>query len=169
MADVKKLLMIDDEEDLCFIVKANLEDTGQFEVITLSDPTRAEETVKAQKPDVILLDVVMPQRKGTEVVEALKKDPATKAIPIIMVSGKGEMVYNRKKDEFKWMPNNPLVANRGEMPDAKGAEALAEAYGVADYVSKPFTTDLLLEVINDVLKKTQKRKPADEGSSEPGM
>jgi len=165
MPEQIKIMMIDDEEDLCFIVKGNLEDTGLFEVITLSDPTQAEAKVKSENPDVILLDVVMPQRKGTEVVESLKKDPATKHIPIIMVSGKGEMVYNRKKDEFKWMPNNPLVADRGDMPDVKGAEALAEAYGVSDYISKPFTTDLLVEVINEVLSKNKKHKPAKD---EPG-
>jgi len=165
MPEPIKIMMIDDEEDLCFIVKANLEDTGLFEVVTLSDPTKAEEAVKSENPDVILLDVVMPQRKGTEVVESLKKDPETKSIPIIMVSGKGEMIYSRKKDEFKWMPNNPLVADRGDMPEAKGAEALAEAYGVSDYVSKPFTTDLLVEVINEVLSKKKKQKPAQDEPS----
>lgn len=163
MSDKIKVVMIDDEEDLCFIVKANLEDTGRFEVATVSNPLQAEEVVRREQPEVVLLDVVMPQRKGTEVAAALKKDPALKTIPVIMVSGKGEMVYNKKKDEFRWMPNNPLVSQRGDLPEAKGAEALAQAYGVADYVSKPFTTDLLIEVITEVVNKNKKRAaPADE-------
>jgi len=124
--------------------------------VTQTDPQQAENTIRQEKPDVVLMDVVMPGRKGTEVVAALKKDPETKKIPIIMVSGKGEMVFNKGKDEFKWVPNSKIVKDRGELPDARGAEALAEAYHVNDYVSKPFTTDLLAQVIEDVLKATKK-------------
>lgn len=156
MSDKKKILMIDDEKDLCELVKANLEDTGYFEVTTLSNPHDAEKVVAQVVPDLILMDVVMPARKGNEIVQALKKNDATKKIPVIMVSGKGEMVFNKGKNEFKWLPNNPLAKQRGDLPEAKGSEALAEAYGVADYVAKPFTTDLLVEVINEVLKRTGK-------------
>ena len=161
MADKIKVVLIDDEQDLCFVVKANLEDIGDYEVVTCSAPLQAEEVIRQANPDVILLDVVMPERKGTEVVESLRKDPALKKIPVILVSGKGEMVYNRKKDEFKWMPNNPAVVGRGDLPSAKGAEALANAYGVADYISKPFMTDVLVEVINEVVQR-YKRKPLAE-------
>jgi len=163
MAEKVKVVMVDDEKDLCFIVKANLEDTGNYEVATTSDPHMAEDVIRREKPDIILLDVVMPGRKGTEVVASLKKENDIKTIPIIMVSGKGEMVYNKKKDEFKWMPNSPLVNDRGNLPDAKGAEALAEAYGVTDYVSKPFTTDLLIEIINEVLATAKKRSAQPPG------
>lgn len=159
MSEKIKIVMIDDEQDLCFIVKANLEDTGNFEVTTTSNPLEAEEVIQRVRPDVILLDVVMPQRKGTDIIASMKKNPGMKAIPVIMVSGKGEMVYNKKKDEFKWMPNNPLVKERGDLPDVKGAEALAQAYGVVDYVSKPFATDLLIEVINQTVAKSHRSNP----------
>ena len=162
MADKTKIVMIDDEEDLCLMVKANLEDMGEFEVATTTKPLEAENFVNQEKPDLILLDVVMPERQGSEVVEALKKNPETQGIPIIMVSGKGEMVYNRKKDDFKWMPNSKVVQCRGDIPDVKGAEALSGAYGVDDYVSKPFTTDLLVEVINEVLSRYKKEEDSDE-------
>jgi len=161
-----KILMIDDEEDLCVVVKANLEDTGEFEVVTLSKPQEAENVIRQENPDVILLDVVMPERKGTEIVAALKKDAELKTIPVIMVSGKGEMVYNKRKDEFKWMPNNPNVAKRGDLPDAKGAEALSQAYGADDYVSKPFTTELLVDIIKDVVSKKRKRSAPPEEESQ---
>jgi CheY-like chemotaxis protein len=157
MAETPKIVVIDDEEDLCLVVKENLEETGKFLVETLSDPMKAEEFIRAQKPDVILLDVVMPQREGPDVMAALKRDPELKAIPVIIVSGKGEMVYNKKKDEFKWMPNSKLVQNRGQLPDVKGAEALAEAYQAVDYVSKPFTTEILVTVLEDVLGRFKKR------------
>lgn len=157
MADKIKVVMIDDEEDLCLMVKDNLEDTGEFEVATCSNPAQAVDFVAAQAPALILLDVVMPNVKGPEILEALKKNEDTKRIPIIMVSGKGEMVYNKKKHDFKWVPNSQIVQERGELPDLKGAEALAEAYGAQDYVSKPFATEMLVEVIKDVLQRCTKQ------------
>jgi len=161
MSEKIKVVMIDDEEDLCLMVKCNLEEKGNYEVATLSDPKQAESFVKQEMPDIILLDVVMPERRGPDVVIALKKDNDLKRIPIVMVSGKGEMVYNKKKDDFKWIPNSQLVKERGELPDVKGAEALAEAYSVDDYISKPFATDLLIQVLEEVLKRTKKRAPEE--------
>ena len=168
MPEKIKIVMIDDEEDLCQLVKANLEDKGEFQVVTLTNPDQAEDFIRQQNPDLILLDNVMPKRKGSDIVKVLKKDVTTKRIPIIMVSGKGEMVYNKKKSEFKWVPNNPLVRDRGQLPDVKGAEALSQAYGVDDYISKPFTTDILVEVIQDVLKRRKKVTP-EEGAPEQGV
>ena len=165
MSDKTKIVMIDDEPDLCVMVKANLEDTGSFDVVTTSEPQDAEKVIGEVTPDVILLDVVMPGRSGQEVVAALKNKDEFKRIPIIMVSGKGEMVFDKRRNEFKWMPNNPLAQNRGDLPDVKGAEALSEAYGVTDYVSKPFNTDLLVQVINDVVERTKKRSSSSEDES----
>jgi len=165
MSDKTKIVMIDDEPDLCVMVKANLEDTGSFDVVTTSEPQDAEKVIGEVTPDVILLDVVMPGRSGQEVVAALKNKDEFKRIPIIMVSGKGEMVFDKRRSEFKWMPNNPLAQNRGDLPDVKGAEALSEAYGVTDYVSKPFNTDLLVQVINDVVERTKKRSSSSEDES----
>lgn len=164
MSDVVKIVMIDDEPDLCTVVKENLEETGRFTVAALSDPLQAEEFIRMNTPDVILLDVVMPQREGPDIVRALKKDPELKRIPVIIVSGKGEMVYNKKKEEFKWLPNSPLVKSRGDLPDIKGAEALAEFYGVADYLSKPFTTDILIQVLEDVLSRYRKKSDTEDAA-----
>ncbi len=158
MSEKKKIVMIDDEQELCFMVKGNLEDTGAFVVVTTSNALEAETLVQREKPDIVLLDVVMPGRRGNEIAISLRKNPETKNIPIVMVSGKGEMIYNKKKDEFKWQPNNPMTKGRGNLPEAKGADALSEAYGVDDYVSKPFTTELLVEVINGVFEKRKKAK-----------
>ena len=164
MAEKTKIVMIDDEPDLCLIVRSVLEDTGEFTVATTSNPLDAENVIAAENPELILLDVVMPGRNGQDIVASLKRNDATKRIPIIMVSGKGEMVFDKKKKEFKWMPNNPAARARGDLPDVKGAEALAQAYGVTDYVSKPFTTDLLVNVIKEVLAKTGKQSTSSDES-----
>ncbi|MFH1360787.1 MAG: response regulator [Candidatus Omnitrophota bacterium] len=170
MSEKKKIVMIDDEPDLCLLVKGNLEETGEFNVVTHSDPLTAEALIQQEKPDLVLLDNVMKGKKGSEIAQALKKKDETKEIAIIMVSGKGEMVYSRKRDQFQWLPNNPMAQSRGEIVEGKDPQVLSTAYGVDDYVSKPFTTDLLIEVINDVLKKKQKQKEKEtEEENKPGI
>ena len=87
---MKKILIIDDEEDLTFFVKANLELSGEYEVVIA---TRGKEGVKVAgryRPDIILLDIMMPQMSGFEVLEHLKKNSATLSIPVIMLSAKGD-------------------------------------------------------------------------------
>lgn len=163
MSEKTKVVMIDDEEDLCLLVKANLEETGEFEVVTSSNSAGVETLIRETRPDLVLLDVVMPGRKGSDLIADIRKDDAMRGIPIIVVSGKGEMVYDRKTDEFKWKPNAPLVKDRGTLPEGRSAESLASAYHVDDYVSKPFTTELLIEVIGEVLKK---RKNQDQPKAE---
>lgn len=162
MSDKSKIVLIDDEADLCLLVKGNLEGTGEFEVVATSDPLQAENLCRSEQPDLILLDNVMPGRKGSDIVKTLKKDDTTKNIPIIMISGKGEMIFSRKKGQFQWQPNNPVAQARGEVVEGKNPEALAQAYGVDDYVSKPFTTEVLAQVIKDVLEKAKKRREAAE-------
>ncbi len=166
MGNKIKLVMVDDEEDLCLIVKANLEGTGGFEVTTVSRPQEAVGVIEQTVPDVILLDVVMPEVKGQEIIAALKKSGTARGIPVIIVSGKGEMVFNKRRHDFKWMPNSRVVKERGELPDVKGAEALAQAYGVDDYVSKPFTTELLVQVIHEVLDRRRKAAEPEEEAPE---
>jgi len=166
MADKIKVAMIDDEMDLCLLVKGNLEETGEFTVVASADPQNAEQFIKQELPDVVLLDNVMPDRMGSEIAKLLKKDETTRRIPIIMVSGKGEMVYNKKKQDFQWIPNNPLAQKRGKLPEVKGSEALAGAYGVDDYISKPFATEVLVDVIKEVLKA--KKKVPKEQEDGPG-
>ena len=167
MGDKIKLLMVDDEKDLTMIMKSNLEFSGKFEVIVSNDPLKAEELVESEKPDLVLLDVVMPQRKGSEIAQALKQNPKTKDIPIVMVSGRGEMVYHKNKDTFKWEPNRRIVAERGDLPEGRSAETLSDAYGVDDYIAKPFSTELLIQVIEDVLeRKRRDSQEKDEGAGD---
>jgi len=167
MADKVRIVMIDDEPELCLLVKSNLEDTGEFEVTTTSDPLTAENLCLQQKPDLILLDNVMPGKKGEEIAKSLKKNPETKRIPIIVVSGKGEMIYDKKKKQFQWQPSNPMAKQRGKIIDEKSPERAAAAYGVEDYISKPFTTELLVEVIKGVLERC--KKSASDEDEEPGV
>jgi len=83
-----KILVVDDEESLVELLRTNLERDG-YEVITASDGNAAIEIAERQKPDLILLDWMMPKKDGFEVCKVLR--PKTKA-PIIMVTAKGEEI-----------------------------------------------------------------------------
>ncbi|MFH1767661.1 MAG: response regulator [Candidatus Omnitrophota bacterium] len=146
-----KIVVIDDERDICLLIKENLEITGRFAVITTSSPLEAEQLCQQEQPDLILMDVVMPNRKGSDIVESLKKDPGTKRIPIIIMSGLGEMVYFKDKDKWSWLPNMPIVKERGEIIHEFNPNIAAQAYGVRAYIDKPFGAKRLIELIDEVL------------------
>ena len=82
----KKVLVIDDEVDLLKIIKLNLEGTDSYEVSTLSSAKDIVSQVHIFKPDIILLDILMPGFDGIETCEMLNKDSVGEHIPIIILS-----------------------------------------------------------------------------------
>ena len=82
----KTILIIDDEEDFCHFVKLNLEETKHFEVLTAYNGPDGIDLAIRYQPDLILLDIIMPNMTGTEVAEALRNNKATKDIPIIFLT-----------------------------------------------------------------------------------
>jgi len=86
-ADEKtRVLVIDDEERFTKMVKLNLEGTGMYTVQTLNESRKAIEAARDFLPNIILLDVVMPEADGGDVANGLRTRTATKRIPIIFVS-----------------------------------------------------------------------------------
>ncbi len=84
--DKKKVMVVDDEQDFLRIVKLNLESAGEYEVLTLSNTKNIVAEVNRFKPDVLLLDLLMPSVGGMEVCEMLNADPVGKRTSIIIVS-----------------------------------------------------------------------------------
>jgi len=82
---MKKIMVVDDEEDVLETVAMVLEQNG-FETITADNGKNGISEAKKHKPDLILLDVMMPDMTGYEVVETLKQDARTKGIRIILLS-----------------------------------------------------------------------------------
>jgi CheY-like chemotaxis protein len=76
----KKILLVDDEKNFCTLLKMNLEKRGPFEVLTTSNPQEVLKLAKAIKPDLILLDILMPEMDGMTLAAALKGDEDTKDI-----------------------------------------------------------------------------------------
>lgn len=81
-----KILIIDDEEDVCVYLKSILDRTRKFEVCSTTSPIEGIALAKSNHPDLILLDVLMPEMDGTEVAEKLRDSLSTKDILIVFVT-----------------------------------------------------------------------------------
>jgi two-component system phosphate regulon response regulator PhoB len=119
-----KILVVEDEQDLQRVLDYNLKQSGH-EPIAATRGKDALEVARARKPDVILLDLMLPDLPGTEVCRTLKSDPATRMVPVIMLTAKGE-----------------------EIDRVVGFEL-----GADDYVVKPFSVRELLLRIQAVLRR----------------
>jgi len=87
---VKKILTIDDEEDFASFMKMNLELRGDYEVDTAFNGEDGLRLAEKNGPDIVLLDISMPQMDGFEVLKRLRKNVKTKAIPVIMVTARSD-------------------------------------------------------------------------------
>jgi len=119
---VKKILIVDDSPAEIKLLQALLSEAG-YPSVALNDPTRIEQTIEVERPGLILLDVVMPQRNGFQVCRELKGHAEYSRIPVVMVSSK-----STPSDKF-W----------------------AQQQGADGYVGKPFTREDLLGAVQKFL------------------
>lgn len=124
MAAQRSVLIVEDERDLAELVAMNLERAG-YQPHQAHDGRAGLAAAQRISPDLILLDVMLPELSGTEVAQRLRIDPATAHIPIIM-----------------------LTAKASEADEVVGLSA-----GADDYVTKPFSLTVLLARIESVLRR----------------
>jgi len=89
MAQGKRILAVDDERHIVRLIQVNLERAG-YQVATAFDGSEALKKVEAEKPDLIVLDVMMPRMDGFEVLKRLQANPDTRGIPVIMLTAKAQ-------------------------------------------------------------------------------
>ena len=89
MEQTNKILAVDDERHIVRLIQVNLERAG-FQVITAFDGPEALKKVEADKPDLVVLDVMMPKMDGFEVLKRLQANPETRDIPVIMLTAKAQ-------------------------------------------------------------------------------
>ncbi|MFP3980440.1 MAG: PleD family two-component system response regulator [Desulfobacterales bacterium] len=82
----KKVLVIDDEEDFCFFVRENLTNSGRYDVVIATNGLRGLELAESEAPDIILLDMVMPDMGGEEILEKLRENRRTAEIPVVFLT-----------------------------------------------------------------------------------
>ena len=104
--DKVKILVVDDDLEVSMLIKLILQkEDKDFDIITASDGSYALEKVISEKPDLILLDIDMPEISGLEVLDRIKDNPATKQIPVIMLTAKSmgtdfEEAMDKKADWY---------------------------------------------------------------------
>ncbi len=127
----KKILIVEDEEDIVELLTYNLSKNG-FQVSSVSQGEEAVRSVRQNKPDLILLDLMLPGLDGMDVCRLLKRESSTRHIPIVMVTAKGD-----------------------EADIVSGLEL-----GADDYVTKPFSPKVLLSRIKAILRRDGQSKEA---------
>ena len=118
-----KILMVEDELLLVSMYKAALEAAG-YEVISASGGEMGLEKVKSLKPDLVLLDIMMPQMTGLDVLDQMKKDPETSSIPVVMLTN------------LTWNPDPQIPMGKGALD--VWVKANNKPSDVVDKVSKLF-------------------------------
>ena len=121
----KKILIVDDEADVTELLAYHLKAKG-YVVETLNDPNGSISLARSLTPDLIILDVMMPDLNGIQICRMLRADPKLKQVPVIFLTAKAE-----------------------EVDRVQGFET-----GADDYVCKPFSTKELLLRIQSVLRRS---------------
>ena len=122
----EKILVVDDEKDIVELLQYNLEKEG-YKISSVFSGEQCLKNVKTELPDLILLDLMLPEIDGLDVCKILKSNPQTSDIPIVMLTAKGE-----------------------ETDIVLGLEL-----GADDYITKPFNLRELLARIKTVLRRTK--------------
>ncbi|MGD8227197.1 MAG: response regulator [Desulfobacteraceae bacterium] len=126
----KKILIVDDEPAAIDYASAVLEENGYI-AISAEDGIEGMEKVKAERPDLVLLDIMMPGKGGISMYQDLRKDEETKDIPVIVITG----VARGQRFEERMMKKAPGIP----LPDG--------------YIEKPMKPEGLLELIGKLLKQ----------------
>ena len=120
---MKKVLLADDEEEILTLLSATLEGDDRFQVILAMDGEETLRIAMEQKPDLILLDILMPVIDGYEVCQVLKSDPDMAQTKIVMLTALSQELERQKAMEV----------------------------GADDYFTKPFSPTALLEKVDELL------------------
>ncbi|WP_017316536.1 response regulator [Mastigocladopsis repens] len=89
---VKRVLVVDDEKNLCLVIKACLENIGHWVVVTAQSGNEGLVLAQTELPDAILLDVMMPDMDGLVLFHTLQNNPVTQGIPVILLTAKVQQV-----------------------------------------------------------------------------
>jgi DNA-binding response OmpR family regulator len=127
----KKILVVDDERELVELISMNLQRNG-YDTVTAHDGSTGLDIARKQKPDLIVLDIMMPGLSGRDVTVALKGDPDTATIPILMLTAKTE--------------ETDIIVGL--------------SMGADDYVTKPFSMKVLMARVAAVLRRKAAIEPA---------
>ncbi len=131
MAVVKKILIVDDEEDILEYLGTLFQDNG-YETQTARDGEEAMKLIREGKPDLVTLDITMPEKSGVRFYREVKSDPELEGIPIVIVTG--VTGWGLDPDGFQ-----KFISSRKQVPPPEG------------FMSKPIDRDALLKMVRDLV------------------
>ena len=135
----KKVLIIDDELDSISFISSILEDNG-YDYISADNGIEGLELTRKEMPDLILLDLIMPEKSGITMFQELKRDLDLSHIPVVVVSGVSQVTgvdFRNFTSKLKEVGENGSVETTLAAPDG--------------FVEKPIDPREMIEVINDIL------------------
>jgi two-component system alkaline phosphatase synthesis response regulator PhoP len=122
----KKILVVDDDPSIVKLLQSRLEDNG-YDVIVASDGQATLDKIREAKPDLIILDIMLPKIDGYKVANTLRADEQYKDIPIVMLTGR------RQYDDIK----------------------MGMELGAVSYIQKPFKPEVLLGIVQGLVSGTK--------------
>jgi DNA-binding response OmpR family regulator len=120
---VKRIIVVDDDKEIREIIHFVLSRNG-FEVVTASDGKQLAALLAEEKPDLIILDVMMPGQDGYQIFNRLRRDPQTRQVPVMIMTAHAEHIYER----------------------------ISVDLGAADHITKPFHPLELVEKIKGLFQ-----------------
>ena len=141
----KKILIVDDEPDIITFVSAVVEENG-YTSISAKNGIEGLELLRTEKPDLVLLDLMMPKKSGITMFQELRNDPEMSHTPVVVVTGVSEVTGV----DFKNFMYKKPMAHEKKFVETTGLTK----YTIPDgYVEKPIDPDELIKAIKDALKK----------------
>lgn len=124
---IKKILIVEDEEDIVTLLYTIFGDLVNHEILYTKDGQEAINRARVDNPDIILLDIQLPELNGYEVCRLIKSNPTLSRIKVLMLSG--------MKQNHDWLK--------------------AQAAGADDFIAKPFSSIALLEKVEELLRSNE--------------
>ena len=129
--DPRTVLLVDDDADFLKYLTLLFEDNG-FNTLVATNGLEAMEMAASKKPDLITLDITMPEKSGVSTYKDLKSDPDLSSVPVILITAFGE-------------PFNEFIKRRRQVPDPEG------------FIAKPIDTELLWKTVQEALEGVSTR------------
>ncbi len=127
MSEKKKILVVEDEQDVLTYLTALFQDNG-YDTVTAVDGVEAFERARTEKPDLISLDIAMPDQSGLRTYRQYKKDDELRDIPVIIITALGDSIRS-------------FLKRLGGFPEPEG------------FMAKPIDKEQLLKMVADLLSK----------------
>jgi CheY-like chemotaxis protein len=141
----KKILVVDDEPDVITFLSAVLHENG-YKTLSAKDGVEALEVLHKEKPDLVLLDLMMPKKSGITMFQELRKDPDMSHVAVVVVTGVSELMGI----DFRNFMYKQALRDEEKFAEATG---LTESTIPDGYIEKPIDPEELIKVVKEALKE----------------